>query len=101
MEPRLKTVYKENVVPELMNKFSYKNIMQVPKLERIVLNIGLGRLSEAGRNTKVIEEAVEELTQIVGQKTSNNKSEKIYCGIQAERRFANRMYGDFTRDNDV
>ncbi|MGI9553901.1 MAG: 50S ribosomal protein L5 [Thermodesulfobacteriota bacterium] len=82
MEPRLKTVYKENVVPELMNKFSYKNIMQVPKLERIVLNIGLGRLSEAGRNTKVIEEAVEELTQIVGQKPVITKAKKSIAGFK-------------------
>ncbi|MGI9535224.1 MAG: 50S ribosomal protein L5 [Thermodesulfobacteriota bacterium] len=82
MEPRLKTVYKEIVVPELMKKFSYKNVMQVPKVERIVLNIGLGRLSEAGRNTKVIEEAVEELTQIVGQKPVITKAKKSIAGFK-------------------
>lgn len=82
MEPRLKTVYKEKVVPELMKKFSYKNIMQVPKIERIVLNIGLGRLSEAGKNTKVVEEAVEELTQIVGQKPVITKAKKSIAGFK-------------------
>ena len=82
MEPRLKTVYKEKVVPELMKKFSYNNVMQVPKIERIVLNIGLGRLSEAGRNTKVIEEAVDELTQIVGQKPVITKAKKSIAGFK-------------------
>jgi len=82
MEPRLKTFYKENVVPQLMKKFSYKNIMQVPRIERIVLNIGLGRLSEAGRNTKVIEEAVDELTQIVGQKPVVTKAKKSIAGFK-------------------
>ena len=82
MEPRLKTVYKEQVVPALMKKFSYKNVMQVPKIERITLNMGLGRLSEAGRNTKVIEEAVEELTQIVGQKPVITKAKKSIAGFK-------------------
>ena len=82
MEPRLKTFYKDNVVPQMMKKFSYKNIMQVPRIERIVLNIGLGRLSEAGRNTKVIEEAVDELTQIAGQKPVVTKAKKSIAGFK-------------------
>ena len=82
MEPRLKTVYKEKVVAQLMKKFSYKNIMQVPKIESIVLNMGLGRLSEAGRNTKVIEEAVDELKQIAGQKPVITKAKKSIAGFK-------------------
>ena len=76
MTPRLKTVYKESVVPGLMEKFSYKNVMQVPKIERIVLNMGLGKASEAGRSNKVIEEAVEELAAIVGQRPVITKAKK-------------------------
>ena len=82
MEPRLKTVYKEQVVPALIKKHSYKNVMQVPKIERITLNMGLGRLSEAGRNTKVIEEAVEELTQIVGHRPVVTKAKKSIAGFK-------------------
>ncbi|MBW1971343.1 MAG: 50S ribosomal protein L5 [Deltaproteobacteria bacterium] len=57
--------YKETVVPALMKKFGYKNIMQVPKLEKIVVNMGLG---EAIQNIKVIDTSLEELMTITGQK---------------------------------
>ncbi len=57
--------YQKDVVPALMKKFNYKNVMQVPKLEKIVVNMGLG---EAVQNIKVLDHAVEELTVITGQK---------------------------------
>ncbi len=57
--------YQKEVVPALMKKFNYKNIMQVPKLEKIVVNMGLG---EAVQNIKILDHAVEELTVITGQK---------------------------------
>ena len=82
MTPRLKTFYKEKVVPDLMKKFSYKNVMQVPKIERIVLNMGLGRLSEAGRNTKIVEEAAEELATIVGQRPVITNAKKSIAGFK-------------------
>lgn len=82
MEPKLKVTYKEKALPELMKKFSYKNIMQAPRVTNIVLNMGLGRLSEAGRNTKVIDEAVEELAQIVGQKPVITKAKKSIAGFK-------------------
>ncbi len=82
MTPRLKTVYKETIVPGLMEKFSYKNVMQVPKIERIVLNMGLGKVSEAGRNTKLIDEAVEELGAIVGQRPVITKAKKSIAGFK-------------------
>ena len=82
MTPRLKTVYKESIVPGLMEKFSYKNVMQVPKIERIVLNMGLGKVSEAGRNTKLIEEAVEELAAIVGQRPVITRAKKSIAGFK-------------------
>ena len=82
MTPRLKTVYKENIVPGLMEKFSYKNVMQVPKIERIVLNMGLGKVSDAGRNSKLIEEAVEELAAIVGQRPVITRAKKSIAGFK-------------------
>jgi len=57
--------YRKEVVPALMKKFNYKNVMQVPKLDKIVVNMGLG---EAVQNIKILDHAVEELTVITGQK---------------------------------
>lgn len=65
MTSRLKDKYENEVVDYLMEKFGYKNIMQVPKLEKIVINIGLG---EAKDNPKALESAINELTLISGQK---------------------------------
>ena len=82
MQPRLKTIYREKVLPELMTEFSYKNVMQVPKISSVVLNMGLGRLSESGRNTKVVEEAAEELMQIVGQRPVITKARRSIAGFK-------------------
>lgn len=82
MQPRLKTIYREKVLPELMTEFSYKNVMQVPRISSIVLNMGLGRLSESGRNTKVVEEAAEELMQIVGQRPVITKAKRSIAGFK-------------------
>ncbi len=64
MESRLKEKYVNEVVPALVEKFQYKNIMEVPKLEKVILNIGLG---EAKDNPKALDNAVEELRIITGQ----------------------------------
>ncbi|MGB8330546.1 MAG: 50S ribosomal protein L5 [Polyangiales bacterium] len=72
-EPRLRTKYKEQIVPQLMKDFGFKNIMQVPKLERIVVNMGLG---EAVQNAKLIETAVEEVTAITGRKPIVTRAKK-------------------------
>lgn len=63
--PRLKDTYKTEIVPAMKQKFSYKNINQVPRLEKIVINMGLG---EAKDNPKALDSAVEDLTVIAGQK---------------------------------
>ncbi|MBW2404030.1 MAG: 50S ribosomal protein L5, partial [Deltaproteobacteria bacterium] len=60
-QPRLRTKYKDEIIPQLMKDFGFKNVMQVPKLDRIVVNMGLG---EAVQNAKLIESAVEELSAI-------------------------------------
>lgn len=63
--PRLFTKYKEEIVPKLMKQFQYKSIMQVPKLEKIVVNMGVG---EAAQDSKLLEEAIADLQTITGQK---------------------------------
>ena len=62
---RLETIYKETVVPKLMQRFGYKNVMQVPRLSKITLNMGVG---EAVGNKKVLENAVADMAKIAGQK---------------------------------
>ncbi len=71
--PRLFGKYKKEVVPSLMKRFGYTNVMQVPRLKSIVLNMGLG---EAVGNPKLIDAAVGELTQITGQKPVVTKAKK-------------------------
>jgi large subunit ribosomal protein L5 len=70
---RLKDYYIKNVVPALVKEFHYKNPMQVPKMEKIVINMGLG---EAIQNVKIIDSAVQELSAITGQKPIVNKARK-------------------------
>ena len=62
---RMKDMYKAEVAPALMKKFEYKSVMQIPKLDKVVVNVGAG---DAKDNAKVIDTIIEELTQITGQK---------------------------------
>ncbi|WP_425445973.1 50S ribosomal protein L5 [Dethiothermospora halolimnae] len=73
MSTRLQTKYKEEVISALMEKFNYDNIMQVPKLEKVIVNMGVG---EAKDNPKSLETAVEELKEITGQKPVITKAKK-------------------------
>lgn len=73
MTSRLRDKYKQEVVPALMEKFKYDNIMEVPKLEKIILNMGVG---EARDNPKTLEAAVAELAIISGQKPLVTKAKK-------------------------
>ncbi|NLY67074.1 MAG: 50S ribosomal protein L5 [Tissierellia bacterium] len=73
MASRLKEKYINEVIPALMERFQYKNVMEVPKLEKIVINIGLG---EAKDNPKALESAVNELSLITGQKPIVTKAKK-------------------------
>lgn len=70
---RLKASYKDQVVPALMEKFQYESIMQAPKIEKVVINMGVG---EAKENQKFLDNAVEELTIIAGQKPVVTKAKK-------------------------
>ncbi len=71
--PVLKTRYKEEIVPALMKEFSYKTVMQVPRLEKIVLNQGVG---QAIADKKLLEFSVKELSDIAGQKAVQTYSSK-------------------------
>lgn len=77
--PRLRDVYEQQVVPALMKEFGYSNVMQVPKLERVVLNVGMG---EAIQNVKLLESAVTELAMITGQKPVVTKAKKAIAGFK-------------------
>ena len=79
MAARLKEQYKETVVPSLTKEFGYRNLMAVPKLEKISVNIGLG---EATQNPKLLDGAVNELTQIVGQKPVITKAKKSIAAFK-------------------
>jgi large subunit ribosomal protein L5 len=74
--PRLKEEYKSRIVSALTEEFGYKNVMQVPKLEKIVLSKGVGA---AVSDKKLIDYAVEELTKITGQKAVATISKKRIC----------------------
>ena len=100
---RLKDYYSKTVVPALIKEFKYKNPMQVPKMEKIVINMGLG---EAIQNVKIIDGAVQELAAITGQKPIINKAKKsiatfklrqgmpIGCSVTLRK---NNMYEFFDR----
>ena len=76
---RLKEKYLKEVVPSLQNKYSYKSVMEVPKLEKIVINMGVG---DATSNSKLIDAAVADLTEIAGQKPVVTKARKSIAGFK-------------------
>jgi large subunit ribosomal protein L5 len=76
---RLKEKYQKEITPLMMKEFRYRNIMQVPKLEKIVLNVGLG---EGIQNAKAIDAAVEDITAITGQRPIITKAKKSIAGFK-------------------
>ncbi len=82
MEPRLKKKYKEVVVSAMMKKFNYKNHMQVPKLEKVVINMGIGK---DNKDTKAIEAAEKELSLITGQKPVITRAKKSIAGFNLRK----------------
>lgn len=75
----LKEQYEKEIVPALMKKFNYKSVMEVPKLDKIVINIGLGDVKE---NPKDLENAIKDLEQITGQKPIITKSKKAIAAFK-------------------
>jgi len=76
---RLKKLYKEKIAKELMKKLGYKNVMEVPRIEKITLNMGVG---EASADKKLINNALEDLTQISGQKPLITTAKKSIAGFK-------------------
>ena len=79
MVQRLKTLYQEKIVPQLMEQFSYQNIHQVPKVIKITVNRGLG---EASQNAKALESSLSELATITGQKPVVTRAKKAIAGFK-------------------
>ncbi len=99
----LKKLYRQELVPKLMERFGYRNMMQVPKLRKIVLNMGLG---EAIQNIKILDSAVEELALIAGQKPVVTRARKSIASFKLRAGMpigcmvtlrGDRMYDFFTR----
>ena len=76
---RLKEMYKNEIVDAMVKKFGYKNTMEVPKLEKIVINMGVG---EAKENAKILDSAVKDLTAITGQKPVLTKAKKSVANFK-------------------
>ena len=82
MTARLRETYKTSVFPALTEKFNYKNVMEVPKLEKVTINMGLG---EAKDNAKLMEGAVEELAIITGQRPVVTKAKKSIANFKVRQ----------------
>lgn len=81
-EPKLKKFYQTEVAPKLMKDYSYKNIMQVPIVKKVIVNMGLGKATE---NAKIIDTAIEELRQITGQKPVVTKAKKAIASFKLKK----------------
>ena len=103
MTQRLKNQYVKTIVPKLMDQFKYKNIHEVPKIEKIVINRGVG---SASQNQKMVESALKELGMIAGQKGIITRSKKAIAGFKIREKMpvgvtvtlrGERMYGFLDR----
>ena len=79
MAARLKEVYTKEIAPALMKKFEYKSVMQIPKFDKIVINVGAG---DAKENSKVIDSIIEEITMITGQKAVPTYAKKSVANFK-------------------
>jgi large subunit ribosomal protein L5 len=77
--PRLKDSYRDEVVPALMKEFGYRNVMEVPRLEKIVVNVGVG---EALQNAKALDHTVEDVATITGQRPIVTRARKSIAGFK-------------------
>jgi large subunit ribosomal protein L5 len=101
--PRIKVLYKDTIRPAMKTEFGYKNDMQIPRLDKIVLNMGVG---EAVKDTKKVKQAAEELSAIAGQKAVITHAKKSIAGFRVREEMplgckvtlrGDRMYEFFDR----
>lgn len=103
MAQRLKKIYFQNIVPKLVEQFEYKNTLQAPRIQKIVINRGLG---DASQNAKILDSSLKELTIIAGQKGVITRSKKAIAGFKLRQKMpvgvsvtlrGERMYGFLDR----
>src|SRR5260221_5984522 len=80
--PRLKTRYQNDVIPALMKHFNYTNIMQAPKVEKVVINMGVGQAGQTGGDPKLLDNAIRDLTAITGQKPAVTRAKKSVANFK-------------------
>jgi large subunit ribosomal protein L5 len=85
MSARLKEKYQKEVIPALQKEFGYKNVMAVPKIEKVVVNMGLG---EATSNAKIVDTGADELARITGQKPVTRRSKKSIAAFKVRKGMA-------------
>jgi len=81
-QPTLKQKYQDEIVPNLQKEFGYKNIMQVPRIEKIVLNMGVGQAGQTGGDAKQLDGAVSDLATITGQKPAVTRAKKSIANFR-------------------
>ncbi len=80
MKPRLKEKYEKEIVPKMMGDFKLKNRMAVPRLEKISINVGTGRLAQ--KDAKLVEQVAENISMITGQKPATRHAKKAIAGFR-------------------
>lgn len=80
--PRLKSLYQETVVPALKTEFGYKNIMEVPRVDKVVINMGVGAAGQTGGDAKLLDGAVSDLSTITGQKPVVTRAKKSIANFR-------------------
>jgi large subunit ribosomal protein L5 len=80
--PRLKEQYRNEIVPALVKEFGYKNVMQAPRLEKVVINMGVGQAGQTGGDPKLLDNAVRDLTAITGQKPLVTRAKKSIANFK-------------------
>ncbi len=82
MTPRLKEKFAKEVIPALQKEFGYKNIMQVPRLEKVVINMGVGAAGQTGGDSKLLDHAVSDMTTITGQRPVVTRAKKSVANFR-------------------
>ena len=81
-QPRLKKTYQDEIIPRLQKEFGYKNVMQVPRIEKVVLNMGVGGAGQTGGDAKLLDGAVSDLATITGQKPAVTRAKKSIANFR-------------------